>query len=79
MAQRVRWARRASQDLVAIAEYIAKDSPAAASRFARRVIDAARSLRDLPESGRRVPDLEPRDLRELLLGSYRLIYRVEPT
>jgi toxin ParE1/3/4 len=43
----------------------------------RRVRDAARSLCELAERGRRVPELEPTELRELLLGNYRLIYRIE--
>ncbi len=32
----------------------------------------------MPGRGHRVPELEPMDLRELLLGSYRLIYRIDP-
>jgi plasmid stabilization system protein ParE len=37
------------------------------------------SSRSLHGRGRRVPELEPTELRELLPGTYRLIYRVEPT
>jgi len=78
VARRVRWTRTAADDLEEIAGHIAEDAPVAAARFVRRIRHAAHSLAELPERGRRVPELEPLDLRELLQGSYRLIYRVEP-
>jgi toxin ParE1/3/4 len=77
VARRVAWTTTAAEDLEEIAAYIAEDSPSAASRFVRRTRDAARSLVRLPERGRRVPEAEELDVRELLLGDYRLIYRVE--
>jgi plasmid stabilization system protein ParE len=64
-------------DLEAIAEYIAEDSPEAATRFIRQALDAAASLRDLADRGRYVPELAPLKVRELIIGSYRLIYRVQ--
>lgn len=70
-------ARRAALDLEAIVEYIAEDSPEAATRFARSVVDAAASLDELAGRGRQIPELETTQLRELLVGAYRLIYRVE--
>lgn len=78
MARRVRWTRTAADDLEEIAGYIAEDAPTAARRFVRQLRDAARSLKELPERGRRVPELEPMELRELLHGDYRLVYRIEP-
>ena len=35
----------------------------------------ARALRRFPESGRVVPELGREEIRELLVGSYRVIYR----
>jgi len=77
VARQVAWARHALLDLEAIAEYIAEDSPEAAARFARQAIDAAASLRDFADRGRYVPELAPLKVRELIIGSYRLIYRVQ--
>ena len=78
MARRVRWTRTAADDLEEIADYIAEDAPGAAARFVHKLRSAARSLNEMPERGRRVPVLEPLELRELILGNYRLIYRVDP-
>jgi toxin ParE1/3/4 len=78
MARRLRWVARAADDLEAITEYIAEDSAPAARRTARRLVSAALSLTHLSERGRIVPELRPLELREILVGAYRLIYRVEP-
>ncbi|MCB1036720.1 MAG: type II toxin-antitoxin system RelE/ParE family toxin [Acidobacteria bacterium] len=77
MARRIRWTLTAANDLEEIAEYISESAPLAARRFVRHLRDSAHSLKALPERGRRVPELQPSDLRELLIGDYRLIYQVE--
>ena len=59
------------------AKYIARDSPAAGRRLAVNAVDAAESLSELSERGRVVPELNDSRYRELLVGSYRLVYRVE--
>ncbi len=76
MARKVIWADAAVTDLDSAAEYISKDSPAYAASFVLRSLEAARSLRDLPERGRIVPELKRED-REIFVHSYRMIYRVE--
>jgi plasmid stabilization system protein ParE len=48
MARKVVWADAAVTDLGAAAEYISKDSPAYASSFVLRSLEAARSPGDLP-------------------------------
>ncbi len=45
--------------------------------FVLRSLEAARSLRDLAERGRVVPEFKDESIREILVHSYRLIYRVE--
>jgi plasmid stabilization system protein ParE len=59
------------------ASYIAADDPAAAVRWAEGLFDAVGRLADFPESGRLAPELENRDIRELLYGAYRVFYRVD--
>jgi plasmid stabilization system protein ParE len=41
-----------------------------------QLLDAALSLRALPERGRIVPEFRRPDLREIIVRSYRVIYRV---
>jgi plasmid stabilization system protein ParE len=76
---KVEWAGPAILDVRAIKAYISKDSEAYANRFAERIIEAAESLQTLPLRGRTVPEANSESIRELLFGSYRIIYRVEPT
>ena len=79
MAQKpVRWAYAARADLLEALEYIVEESPQAAFDFLRQVEEAASSLGDFPERGTRVRELVATRLRQLVVGRYRLIYRVEP-
>lgn len=71
----IRWSLTSLADLEEIAEYIAKDSPFYAIAFTDRIIDTIEQLKDFPLKGRMVPELGREDLRELLFGNYRLIYR----
>lgn len=77
MAHRVVWSRRASQDLEAIASYIAADSPAYASIVLKRIVNLSKTLTRFPRAGRKVPEFENENIRELLVYSYRVIYRIE--
>ena len=56
--------------------YIARDSIEAAQRLLTNVLGAAASLVTLGERGRIVPELEDPNIRELIVGSRRLIYSV---
>ena len=73
---RLRWTFGARDDLAAIASYISEDNEAAARRWVSRLrTQAARATR-FPRSGRMVPELGRRDVRELLLRGYRIVYVV---
>ena len=72
----VRWTQRAAKDLIAIGDYIASDDPGAARRFVERLRRRARDAARTPLAGRQVPELRRDDVREVLLGSYRIVYRV---
>lgn len=68
------WTIQAVEDLVAIAEYISRDS----MKYARRQVSILRQrvkiLIKHPESGRVVPELDNPAIRELIQGNYRIIY-----
>ena len=78
MARTVVWARKARSDLQLAVTYILADSADAARSFAAAIIEASRSLSTLSERGRIVPELGQEQVRELLLGRYRMIYEVFP-
>ncbi len=72
----VRWTPQAADDLEAIAEFIAKDSPHYASLFVIDVLAAVERVASFPLSGRVVPEARDATTCEIILGSYRIIYRV---
>jgi len=75
---RVHWTARAEARLTAIRTYIAQDSPVAAAKLERRLLLRSRQIGAHPRSGRMVPDYERDDVRELIEGNYRIIYRITP-
>ncbi len=72
----VEWAERAVADLRAIDDYIAADNPAAAERWVGRLIAKAEAAARVPMAGRVVPEKGRRDIREVFLRTYRIVYRV---
>ena len=77
MDYRVSWSPTALDDVDAIAEYISRDSPAYARAVVARIRDTARKLREFPNAGRVVPEIEDEAIRERFVYSYRLIYRIQ--
>jgi plasmid stabilization system protein ParE len=74
---KLRWTRRAKDDLVEISRYIAEDKPDVAQRWVRRLVSSARQAAETPSAGRRVPELMREDIREVLVRSYRIVYKAD--
>jgi toxin ParE1/3/4 len=77
MAHRVAWSRRALRDLESIAEYIATDSPTYAGIVVKKIVNQTRMLGRFPRAGRKVPEFDDENVRELIVYSYRIIYRLQ--
>lgn len=73
------WSAPALDDLDDIVRYISKDSSYYAREFAERVFAATDRLVDFPLVGRLVPEADDVTIREVLVQSYRVMYRVENT
>jgi len=73
----VEWSPLALDRVSDIARYIAKDNPGAAERWMNELFDSVERLADSPESGRVVPEVGVRRIRELIFGAYRVIYSVK--
>jgi plasmid stabilization system protein ParE len=71
----IRWSQQAADDLEAIAEFIAADSPHYAELFVIDVLRAVERLADFPRSGRMVPESGKPSIREIILGNYRIVFR----
>ena len=69
------WSPQSLRDLEAIRAYIAVDSPRYADLMVRRVVAAVERLKAFPESGRMVPERNSPDIREVIVGRYRVVYR----
>ena len=76
MAARIVWSPTAIADVVAIVEYIERDSPPIATRVAKDFVAAVDSAADHPLAGRIVPEFGDTELRERIVYPYRVIYRV---
>ena len=73
---RLRWTPQALEDIEAICAYIARDSNYYARMFASQIIEKASTLESFPKAGRIVPESNREDVREMIHGSYRIIYRL---
>ena len=77
MAYEIEWADSAVADLLDAIEYIAHDSPSYAAALAVRAERVASSLAEMPHRGRVVPEHRVNAVREVIVDSYRLIYRID--
>lgn len=73
----IRWSARARADLLEATAYIGRESPAAAARWGDGVEARLALAGRNPFAGRVVPEVGEPDLREVIQGRFRLIYRVE--
>ena len=67
---------QAVENLEAIREFIAKDSPRYADLVVERLVMAVDILDRFPQAGRIVPEHSRGDLRELVRPPYRIVYRL---
>ncbi|WP_417733227.1 type II toxin-antitoxin system RelE/ParE family toxin [Rosistilla oblonga] len=70
------WTRQSREDLRSVRDHIARDAPATAMTYVRKLRNSVGRLKQFPFSGEVVPEIGREDLREVLQGNYRIIYRV---
>jgi toxin ParE1/3/4 len=74
----LQWTPHSIGDLHAIYEYIAADSTANALQMIDRLTSREDQIIAFPQSGRKVPEVDRDDVRELIEYPYRIIYRILP-
>ena len=57
--------------------FIAQDNSSAAQKMVTRIIKKVDTLSNNPERGRKVPEANRNEIREVFEGEYRIIYRIE--
>lgn len=72
------WTERAFQSLTSIEQYVSDLAGETASkRLTNRILIKAKTLVDFPHLGRMVPRLFDPRVREVIEGSYRIIYELD--
>ena len=74
---RIQWSPLAIDRVSEIADYIAQNNPIAAEKWVDSIFDRVKQVKDFSRSGRYVPEVRRKDIRELPYGNYRIIYRIE--
>jgi len=67
----------ARADLRDIVRYISYDAPDTALQFGYLLVSHTRRLSQFPQLGRVVPELGNQSIREIILGAYRIVYRLD--
>ena len=71
------WTRKAEKQLDQIFDYISLDSTLYAYRTVEKIIEQAESISQHPRKGRKVPEFEREDIREVFHHPYRIIYLIK--
>jgi toxin ParE1/3/4 len=75
---KVYWTDTAASHLEAIYSYISLDSPEYAKQMVDRITKRSQQIIEFPLSGRKVPEYEMDQIREVFEGAYRIIYYIKP-
>ncbi|GBD88939.1 plasmid stabilization system protein [bacterium BMS3Abin03] len=70
------WSPLSVERLEEIYEYISNDNDSAAKIFLDKIFEKIESLTEYPQRGRKVPEVNREEVREVFFGRYRIIYRV---
>lgn len=71
----IRWSPQAADDLASIRAFIARDSAHYANLVVQRIVAAIDLLASSPRMGRVVPEIGDPEMREVIVGAYRIVYR----
>ncbi len=75
---RVNWTEAAIEHLSSIYEYVAQNSPSYAQQTVDRLTRRSQQISQFQHSGRAVPEFDIPQVREVIEGQYRIIYRILP-
>lgn len=73
---RIKWLKSAQNDLKDIFDYISKDSKRYAKLQVERIIGRTKIIHRHLMVGKEITEFKKAELRELIEGNYRIIYRI---
>jgi plasmid stabilization system protein ParE len=71
------WSLLSCERLENIYEFISDKDPVAAQKLINRIFKRIESLTRYPERGRKVPEVNRNEIREVFESEYRIIYKIE--
>ena len=71
------WADPAKADLRAIHDFIASNSKYYAKKVVNDIIDRTNILEEYPRVGRKAPEIDDENIREIFAYSYRILYEIK--
>jgi plasmid stabilization system protein ParE len=71
------WSEPAKSDLRAIYDFIASDTKYYAKKVVRDVVEKTNILKEYPWIGRKVPEIDDENVREIFAYSYRILYEIK--
>jgi toxin ParE1/3/4 len=74
---KIYWSPLAVERLNEIYEYITTENIFAAQNFIENLLNKVETLVSNSERGRKVPESNRNDIREIFEGEYRIVYRLE--
>ncbi len=73
---KIKWSPKAIKDLRSIVHFIAQDKKQAALKWAQSLQLKVSKLSKFPQLGHMVPEVNRKEIREIIFGSYRIIYKL---
>lgn len=74
---KITWSPLAIEQARDIVAYIALDNPSAAEKWIDAIFSSVEQLIDFPYSGRVAPEISRDEVRELIQGNYKVVYKVQ--
>jgi len=74
---KVTWTNHALEQLVQVYDYISKDSKYFAKKTVDDLTQYSKKLNQYPQLGRIVHEVNNKNIRELLHGHFRIIYKIK--
>jgi toxin ParE1/3/4 len=72
----VKWSLPAKEDLKNIYDFISRDSNHYAKKVSTEIVEKSEYLNLYPSIGKIVPEINEKNIRELIIYSYRMIYQI---
>ena len=77
MKRTIRWSATSVTDLETIRDYVSVDSESDALSFLQGIKHEVMEIPDFPHLGRKVPEINNNNIREIIFGNYRIIYEIQ--